>query len=505
MLNKAIYKKADAALVEKYHDEVQKLKKEIFESETDISFCGRAYYVSNQGNDSNDGRTPESAWATITRVNAAREELAPGDAVLFERGGVFKTGHREWLETVSGVTYSAYGEGKKPQFNGFIDATAADNWLKTDFDNLYRYKDKIDIVNDIAVIVINGGEAWGIKMDDDLDSGTVFNGYESFHSTSNGKMSCEKLKNDLEFWLNPETFDFYFYSKDAHPSERFESIELSERKKAVQGSAVNVHINNISFRGFGTHGIGYGGIGDNSADGLTVSYCDFSFIGGARQALDHPRTRFGNAIEIYGSAKNYTIHHCYAENVYDCCYTIQFQSNSEGVDVWFENIEFHHNIGCYSNTGLEVWLYNHPEYNNPATYSMKNLHLHDNYTLYSGYGWSHQRENKDGNIFYGDPCPRVTVYENCSIDHNVGLFASKWTHFLRYPGTNHYNFNNNIYFQHSNLYIGGLPENPETGEGAICHFKYDAETVEKLAETGFEPGSTFYYLDEYEVPKLKVN
>lgn len=74
------------------------------------TYTETAYYVSNSGNDQNDGRSPDSAWATLDRVNAA--SLKYGDAVFFERGGVWRD---TTVETKEGVTYSAYGEGAKPR------------------------------------------------------------------------------------------------------------------------------------------------------------------------------------------------------------------------------------------------------------------------------------------------------------------------------------------------------------------------------------------------------
>lgn len=76
------------------------------------------YYVSPQGQDANDGRSPEKAWKSAARVNAT--PFAPGDQVLFARGG-------EWRESLlassSGaadrpIVYGAYGTGAKPRFWG---------------------------------------------------------------------------------------------------------------------------------------------------------------------------------------------------------------------------------------------------------------------------------------------------------------------------------------------------------------------------------------------------
>ena len=67
---------------------------------------GTTYYVSCDGDDANDGRTPDTAWKTLARVSSA--ELSAGDGVLFRRGDLF----RGKVITNAGVSYGAYGEGE---------------------------------------------------------------------------------------------------------------------------------------------------------------------------------------------------------------------------------------------------------------------------------------------------------------------------------------------------------------------------------------------------------
>lgn len=69
-------------------------KQEIWNSQTTIvksneyvqgeTYTGTAYYVSNNGDDSNDGLSPETPFATMERLNKIRFSF--GDAVFFERG-----------------------------------------------------------------------------------------------------------------------------------------------------------------------------------------------------------------------------------------------------------------------------------------------------------------------------------------------------------------------------------------------------------------------------------
>ncbi|MGN1127673.1 MAG: hypothetical protein ACI4T6_01815, partial [Candidatus Flemingiibacterium sp.] len=85
------------------------------------------YYVSPNGDDSSDGKTPETAWKTLDKVNNA--PLASGSYVCFERGGLW----RGQLQAKPGVTYTAFGEGDKPKlyrspFNGADPSL----WTKTD-------------------------------------------------------------------------------------------------------------------------------------------------------------------------------------------------------------------------------------------------------------------------------------------------------------------------------------------------------------------------------------
>ncbi|MCA9888098.1 MAG: putative Ig domain-containing protein [Anaerolineae bacterium] len=79
---------------------------------------GRTFYVDSvNGNDSNDGLTPQTAWRRSVR--AANPELRPGDTVLFRRGRVFND--YQMTITASGtasarITFGAYGDGAPPIF-----------------------------------------------------------------------------------------------------------------------------------------------------------------------------------------------------------------------------------------------------------------------------------------------------------------------------------------------------------------------------------------------------
>ncbi len=486
-----VYEKATDEVIDKYLKEADDLKNVIINSKTNVEWTGTAYYISANGSDSNDGLTPETAWKSTAKIKDGKM-LKAGDAVLFERGSSFRLA--DSIQTKRGVTYSSYGSGAKPLLIGSIDASSRGSWSLTETENVYKYKAPVD--QDVGVIVFNMGEATGIKMISLLDNGEVHNGYESFKSGGQLIDGPEDLKNDLEYWHDPETKEVYLLSKSGSPFERFVSIELVDYGHAMRGEGHDVLIDNIAFFGFGSHCIGYG-----SATGLKVQYCTFNFIGGSIQGdMKTSSTRYGNAIEIYGVSNGYVIDHCFAANVFDCCWTIQVGDGDNS----FKNVEFSNNVAMYSNSGPEVWIGKSTD--SAKEHVMENVRVHDNYTLYSGYGWSNQRpaHKKDANILYGGTSISDVKYKNVSFDNNVGICPYYFIYFARYiSSVNGFNLNNNTYIQHNTRSIGGLAEEPIMGTGGIGnHIPYTEENVMKYVDMGLDPGSKFYYVeDDFVVPR----
>ncbi len=90
---------------------------------------GPAFYVdATLGLDSNDGLTPETAWQSVARVNAAQGEglIVPGVFVLFKRGETFAGTLQINSSGVDGqpITFGSYDCGDKPVISGFVTASA---------------------------------------------------------------------------------------------------------------------------------------------------------------------------------------------------------------------------------------------------------------------------------------------------------------------------------------------------------------------------------------------
>lgn len=487
-------------LLNKYIDKTEALIDEINNAPTTVTVSGTKYYVSADGCDCNDGLSPDTPWKSVTKVSTF-DGFKPGDGIFFKRGDTFRFDH---FEMHSNLTYSAYGEGNKPLLIASVNASGKDKWIATEYPNIYAYAEKIPgdreniaEVRDVGNICIDGGRCWGIKVQETKegnrhDIGTVSNGLETY-TTTNGRFRGEiDLDHNLEYFHNWDTDTLYFYCDMGNPGEVFESIELALRGRGInmgewietehhgpRRSVENIVVDNLEIRGTGSHAL-YSCFCKNSL----VQYCVFKWIGGAIQGKyifdRNYSTRFGDACECC-FADNHTVRYCYASQVYDCCFTIQWGAPSTMV-----NIDMHHNVSEFCNTGLEIW-------NNGGV--MKNMDLHDNITRYNGYGFSNQRGGKDGNFFYGAYWI-VKESENNHVRNNLNYLSFKFTHLLRATGAKYYNFHDNVYVMENGKFLGGIVENPATSEGERITVEYTEENIRHYQDMGFEPGTEFYLLED---------
>ncbi len=511
----AIYEKASDELLASYNAQIDALIEEIESAESTVEPAdgGTAYYVSfSEGDDSNDGLSPQTPWKTTAKVTATT--FAEGDVVYFKRGD-------EWRNTASlkvqnGVSYSAYGEGAKPLFNLSLDASDSSDWEETEWDNIYKYTGTIGgFESNVGAIVFNKGRAWGIHVSgivdifDDanakyagqrVDNGAVFNGLEFYAVPAHTEFAgAVDLKGNLEFYHDMKNDELYLYSQDGNPAEVFNSVELVCRRSGIiqkSGPATNIVIDNIAIYGAGIHGISFG-----SVNNVTVQYCTFKWIGGSCQFgaganSDFKRNfaiRYGNAIESYGSNVDFTMHHNYASQVYDCCWTAQNLS-----PVTMENLHIYSNVAEYANTGSEVWLGDSKTVDGVLKESkVINMQVHDNYDRYIGYGYSHQRPSTnypackaDGNwigaggFFYGAYNKNFTCADN-DVYNNVYMFAGSSAHSLEASDADHFNFHDNTYImEEGKKFAGTLSSN---------RGYYTAEHIATVVAKGIEPGTDFYY------------
>jgi parallel beta-helix repeat protein len=95
------------------------------------------YYVSPDGNDIADGKSPDHPWQTLVRASAA--SLVGGDQLLLHRGGVWR---ETFTPTSNGdpthpIVIAAYGQGDRPRIDG-ADPIDPSKFTPTDSPGLFR-------------------------------------------------------------------------------------------------------------------------------------------------------------------------------------------------------------------------------------------------------------------------------------------------------------------------------------------------------------------------------
>lgn len=309
----------DAALLA----EVEAKKQAILNSETSVTYTGTAYYVSNGGDDKNSGTSPEQAWATTNRVNAAKYDgtLKRGDAVFFERGGLF----RGWIDCAVGVTYSAYGTGEKPKIYGSSeDGSGAEKWTLWYDQNGVKiwkyYRDMTEVGN----IVFDDGDSYATRIY------SYYNGESWVLSGADQRPFdvSENLRDDLTFYstydLSRAEFERYaadmggtvwadmihkagplYLRCDAgNPGEIYQEIEFHQMPEDMNGyiglvtTAGDNVIDNLSIKYCVVNGIAiYGSDNENSDNNNNViQNCEIAWTGGTQ----HDLNQSGGIVEVCG-------------------------------------------------------------------------------------------------------------------------------------------------------------------------------------------------------------
>ena len=328
---------------------------------------GTAYYVSNRGNAENDGLSPETPMPDYASVR--KKGLKTGDVIYFERGSIW----RDQIEVgIPGVTLTAYGEGKAPRFYGSPANSAQEGyWLETDVENVYVYKEPL-LSMDVGSIIFDDKEC----------------AYKSLYSSEDQSNSSSKkyvnsykdLKEDLQMYHEPKNKKLYLYCEGGNPADRFDSIELIY-KVTMFVKADNVTVDGLCMK-YACFGISGSSSINSKITGLTVRNCEFGWIGGNIQGTaGQSTTRYGNGIEIWGAAEDFTVTNNYFWQIYDAAVTFQYDGKVFN-DV--KNVKFNDNVFEYCNYSIEYFH----RTNGGKVYDFE---IKNNLCWYAGEGLCNQR------------------------------------------------------------------------------------------------------------------
>lgn len=367
-------------------DTIAKTKKDaILSAVSDVSHViGTTYYVSTNGNDANDGKTPQTAWKSVSKVNSAN--LIAGDAVLFQRGGMWRGG----IIGKSGVTYSNYGEGALPILNGsarnYADPTL---WVETGVSNVYRCTQTLE---NVGIMAFDHTLSEIGKYDERVGKILFHDSRDTawYEHLGKDRLDARDLDEDLEFYSDIANKTLYLYSENGNPGVRFSSIEIGENtflfKLGADWCGHDITIDGLHFRYCGAHAVNGGG---NGSANITVRNSVFAYVGGSvmdyNASTGKATALFGNAIQIYGHTENLNVENNWCYQIYDTGITFQTSSRADS-DVNYRNIQIVNNLVEYCHWSIEY--YNQKSTTRERT--IKDVRIAGNMCRFGGMGWGTQ-------------------------------------------------------------------------------------------------------------------
>lgn len=203
-------------------------------------YAQTTYYLSNQGNDANDGISSATAWQTLNRINQAIQErtITLGDTILFQRGHSFVgtiAANRIRGDDTLGVTFGAFGDGDRPILSGSIPLSG---WNATTANGVSTCQVDISgVLNNIADTTSSGGAVF-----DDIVAGR----YEHAPQQVLWNSQFQYLARYPDIDVNTPTNSFLFVNDEAQTGSTMKDDDLSsvpQRNQWVGGTVVYRQIN----------------------------------------------------------------------------------------------------------------------------------------------------------------------------------------------------------------------------------------------------------------------
>lgn len=287
------------------------------------------YYVSSLGNDSNDGLSTATPWATIGKVNSSSSLFKAGDSILFRSSDIFY-GTLILPVAIANtglLTISSYGFGRKPKISGYKVANNVAGWVNH-ATNVW----KIDLTN---VSSFTGNTA----------NTTAETGFIKVNGViyGNKKWSLANLAVQWDFYNDSQYL--YVYST-ANPTSLASDIQI-----APKGDLITLRnsllISGLEFLGTGSHAL------NGSPVNNKIINNDIHEIGGAMLSGTN---RYGNGIQVWSQSKDTLIENNNIYDVYDVAYTMQGNLDALAVGYkGFENVVYRNNTDWNCTQSFEVW------------------------------------------------------------------------------------------------------------------------------------------------------
>lgn len=462
-----------------------------------VACVGTAYYVSNSGDDNNDGKSPETAWATLDRVN--KHIFNDGDGIYFERNGLWRGAIKTNLDN---IVISAYGNGDKPRIYGSpengADATKWELYSENGDVKIWKYN---GINSECAGIVLNDGKsvakrvyAWydGQNFYDSSDMTTIFDMNSAL---------CENLyfycdinfgKESLPFYPKHDELSKQIYLRcdEGNPGEIYDSIEfISKTVTEDVGTIVlgaNCVLDNICIMyNAGT------AVSMTNYDNCTIQNCEFGWCGTKLEVVFEPEEdepgiwTDGNVIQLISS---------------DCTVKNNYLHDIDGGGIVFElggdisdRVPFVGNTICgnlIERCGDPIYIRNNdPDEVVEAAFG--EMMIDDNYIIDTGYGWYENQPSYINPAFYTGHSQNALNYygdivenEKISVTNNIFCRA--------YHGLMYFSPGNDIpVFENSNILVQNYGKTIMEDSGAMIKATQPDEIQKGLKSNGIDAINIF--------------
>lgn len=444
--------------------------KDVLEAPDTVKATGKTYYLSNRGSDDNDGLSSDTPWASLAKLRDVSDELQPGDAVLFERGSVWRKELPRTVEEAAtdmlfygreGVSYGAYGTGRKPIFNGspvnFAEPTL---WIATAVPNVYE----------CTVPFANAG-VFALDHRDEYGCYDQKIAYKEMVGRRNFT-GCADLKQDESYYNDVDTGKLYFCSHRGNPGERYRSIEIGGRYSLIRNQGASL-IENLEFC--------YAGYGVSGGPCMTVRGCVFYWLGGAQlRAAAGETVVCGNAVEIYGPVDGLYVENCWMYCLCDTGVTNQlWRETGECVQ---KNIAFVGNVIEYCHWSVE---FNNPPSKDGTTRTMQNYRHAYNFLTMGGYGFGSWMMDRQGSATLYN-CFGTAETVNGICEKNIFYRCAGCLYRMRFEGDKSIVYKQNIHVQDKNAKLGYLFDGD---------YPYNEESIAILKQRTIQEDPLFFVYD----------
>lgn len=350
------------------------------------------YYVSAEGRDGDDGKSPGTAWASIKRAN----DSLPADKsrLLFRRGDTF---YGE-LAPPRGCEIGAYGFGAKPTLTMFKILNRPEAWS--------QYQNGVWSI-ELGVPGTHGGYV------ETLDANIGYLQTDGVVRPSR-KDSLDGLLSEWDFYCDIPGRTLYVKA-NMNPARIADDIKAAPHGDRRHVIVCDNGLNSIrDLHVTGTGGCGIGGVGA----GVLIRDCLIDYIGGS-ELRDGSNRRYGNGIQCWVGADDWLIENNEIANVYDAAWTAQGPAEDSG---YWRDITFRGNYLHHCSQMIEFW-----STGGGGAPGFERIRVQDNRCVQAGYSvFSEVRPDQAARVHlltYNMHTPADIVVEGNTFDGAYGAYA----------------------------------------------------------------------------------